>query len=55
MNIYLQSTSKTPKNTWIKQQSFQEDYFYINQTIGEDWSIVHDTCNRKADWNTIKF
>jgi len=36
---------KTPKNTWIQQQSFEENYFYIYQTIGEDWRIVHDTCN----------
>jgi len=46
---------KNTKNTWIQQQSFQENYFYIYQTIGEDWRIVHDTCNRKADWNTINF
>jgi len=56
MNIYLQSTGKTtPKNTWIQQQSFKENYFYIYQTIGVDWRIVHDTCNRKADWNTVNF
>jgi len=56
MNIYLLSTGKkNTKNTWIQRQSFQENYFYIYQTIGEDWMIVHDTCNRKADWNTINF
>jgi len=38
MNIYLQSTGKkNTKNTWIQLQSFQENYFYIYQTIGEDW------------------
>jgi len=34
MNIYLQITGK--KHQKIQEQSFEENYFYIYQTIGED-------------------
>ena len=54
MNITYKSQVKTPKILEFNK-SFQENYFYIYQSIDENWRVVHDTCNRKADWNTIKF